>query len=309
MKNLIDNPVSQKLLSDAQSSKMRILLPEDDIRIEEAKEFLLDNNFNIIDLNNEKINDYIEYVSKFKFTSNWTDSMLKTFLDNPVNLSCVMLACNDADGVVAGARTSTSEVIRTAIRLVGINKKTKWVSSMFLMISPDYKQKYSFSDCAVIPEPDIDQLVNIAYEASMSYHLLTSNEPKVAFLSFSTNGSASHYRIDKIKDAAEKFSKQYPNILSEGEIQFDAAIMPDISKKKIPNSTINGEANVFIFPNLDAGNIGYKIAQRLAGYYAWGPLLQGLNKPVNDLSRGCSVQDIINIASITALQSKYNANI
>ena len=309
MKNSINNALSFKLLRGAQNTNMRILLPEDDVRVHKAKEYLIENKFNIIDLNNKRVDDYIEFISKFKFTYNWTDSMKKKYLDDPVHLSCAMLACNDADGVVAGATMSTAEIIRTAIRLIGIDKTTKWVSSMFLMISNDYKKIFSFSDCAVIPEPDLDQLVDIAYQASKLYHILTDNEPKVAFLSFSTKGSASHYRVDKMQNAAERFKNKYPNILSDGEIQFDAAIIPDIAIKKAPDSIINGEANVLIFPNLDAGNIGYKIAQRLGGYYAWGPILQGLKKPVNDLSRGCSVQDIINIASITALQGKHNANI
>ena len=131
---------------------------------------------------------------------------------------------------------------------------------------------------------------------------MTKEDPKVAFLSFSTNGSASHYRIDKVKDAVSIFSKKNPDIIHEGEIQFDAAISPTISNKKNPNSKLSGEANVFVFPNLDAANISYKIARELAGYSACGPLLQGMDKPVHDLSRSCSIEDIINVSIITAIQ-------
>ena len=305
----MNNQLSKKIFKNAQSINARIILPEDDMRIDMAKDTLLKNNFNIIDLKRNKINHYIEFISKFKFTQNWTNNMMHEFLEDPIHLSCTMLACNDADCVVAGATTSTSKIIRTAIRLVGVNKMSKWVSSMFLMISPNSEKIFAFTDCAVIPEPDIDQLVHIGYESSKLYNLLTEEEAKVAFLSFSTMGSASHYRVDKVREATEKFVKKFPNILCDGEVQLDAAIVPSIASKKIINSKINGDANILVFPNLDAGNIGYKIAQRMGGYEAWGPLLQGLNKPVHDLSRGCSIDDIVNIVSIASIQSKSNAHI
>ncbi len=309
MKNLINNTFSQEILEKAQRTKARIILPENDKRVKDAKSFLVKNKINVIDIDYDKINKYLDFISKLKFTKNWTTPMMLEFLDDPIHLSCAMLACNDADGVVAGATVSTAEIIRTAIRLVGIDNSAKWVSSMFLMVSSDYKCKYSFADCAVIPEPDSDQLVSIAYNASKLHKILTGEESKIAFLSFSTIGSSSHYRVEKVKNAYMKFKAKYPKILCEGEIQFDAAWVPDIARDKIPDTIIEGKANVFIFPNLDAGNIGYKIAQRMGNYYAWGPLLQGLKKPVNDLSRGCSIDDIINIASITSLQSNCYANV
>ena len=301
--------LNKRLFNQAKNSNARIILPENDMRIDKAKDYLLSNNFNIINLDREKIDYYIDFISKFKFTQNWTKDMIREYLDDPIHLSCTMLACNDADCVVAGAITSTSKIIRTAIRIVGIDKKSKWVSSMFLMVNPNNDKIYAFCDCAVIPEPDIEQLVYIAIESSKMYHLLTNQAPKVAFLSFSTLGSASHYRVDKVRNATKKFIKKYPNVLCDGEVQLDAAIIPEISSKKIANSRINGDANILVFPNLDAGNIGYKIAQRMGGYEALGPLLQGLKKTVHDLSRGCSVDDVINIASIASIQSNYYANI
>ena len=145
----------------------------------------------------------------------------------------------------------------------------------------------------MIPEPNTEQLVDIAYNASNFHKLLSENNPRTAFLSFSTKGSAQHYRVEKIQEAVKLFGKKYSDILHDGELQFDAAICPEVAKLKDSSSKLNGRANVFIFPNLDSGNIAYKITERLGGYTALGPLLQGLNRPVHDLSRGCSVEDII----------------
>ena len=171
------------------------------------------------------------------------------------------------------------------------------------MVSPNEDLAFSFADCAVIPEPDSNQLVDIAYESSKFHELLTSEKPIIAFLSFSTKGSSSHYRVDKVKKAVDIFGVKYPNILHDGEMQFDAAIDTEVAQSKKANKVLNGNANVFIFPDLDSGNIAYKITEHLAGYSAWGPLLHGLNKPIHDLSRGCDVDDIVSVSMIAALQS------
>jgi phosphate acetyltransferase len=286
------------------SSNANILLPEaDDVRIIEAKKKLKDLGFNILDINDfADDKKYIDFISSKKFTKNWPIIEIKKYLEDPVNKALCVLACKQVDGVIAGASRSTAEIIRSALRVVGIDPSYKWISSAFIMMSPDKKNIFTYSDCAVIPEPSSEQLAYIAKAASDIHTLVTSQKPKVAFLSFSTNGSASHYRVNKVKDAVEIFSKRFPNIEYEGEIQFDAAISEEISKNKNVNSKLKGDANIFIFPNLDAGNISYKITRELAGYSAWGPLIQGLNRPVHDLSRGCSVEDIINIAAITAIQ-------
>ena len=304
--------IRNKILDSGKNSEAQIILPEiNDSRIIDAKKELNSLGFNVLSIDDYKknIDIYLDYINGLPFTKNWPTDNLRLFLEDPINLGMAMVACDDADCLVAGAVTASSEIIRAAIRLVGIRSESSCVSSIFLMIDQDGKNALTFGDCAVIPEPDSKQLVKIAAESAEFHYFLTGEEPSIAFLSFSTKGSASHYRVDKVRNAVEMFAHKYPNIKHDGEIQFDAAIIPEVSKVKTPNSPLAGNANVFIFPNLDAGNIGYKIAQRLGNYSAWGPLLQGLNKPVHDLSRGCSVDDIINVAAIAALQRNMYANI
>ncbi len=298
------NQYFENLFERANLIEASILIPEsDDNRVKEATTQLNQMGFHILDVNDFTDDQkYFDFISSKKFTNNWPAYEIENYLNDPINKALTILACKDVDGVIAGASRSTGEIIRSALRIVGINSNYKWISSSFIMMSPDKNNIFTYSDCAVIPEPTSEQLAYIAKAASDIYTLVTSKEPKVAFLSFSTNSSASHYRVDRVKEAVNIFSKKFPNIKHEGEIQFDAAISEEISKNKNINSNLNGDANVFIFPNLDAGNISYKITRELAGYTAWGPLLQGLNRPVHDLSRGCSVDDIINIAAITAIQ-------
>tara|TARA_B100000614_G_scaffold262812_1_gene298749 strand:- start:2601 stop:3512 length:912 start_codon:yes stop_codon:yes gene_type:complete len=289
----------------ALKKKSKIILPEiNDSRIIQAKEELTKLGFIIhnIDDYNENYSNLFKYIKKKKFTKNWPETEIKKYLDLPLNKSLALLGCGYIDAVVAGAVNSTSDILRSSLRIVGITDQSKWLSSFFLMCSKDYKTKLSFADCAVIPEPTPHQLVSIAENTAKMHELITQEEPKVAFLSFSTNGSASHYRVDKVKEATEIFIKKNPHIICEGEVQFDAAISPNIALKKNSKSNLKGQANVLIFPNLDAGNISYKITRELAGYHACGPLLMGLNKPVHDLSRSCSVNDIINVTIIAAIQ-------
>ena len=297
--------IRNKIFKRAINKNAKIVLPEsEDGRIKEAVQELRLKGFYILDLEefNFKEKKYIDYLSRLSFTKNWSKEMIISYLKNPLNLGATLVALDDADGMVAGSVNSTADVIRTAIRIVGIENKSKWVSSIFLMVHPDEKFIYTYTDCAVIPEPTSEQLAEIAKNAATFHQLLTNEKPIIAFLSFSTKGSSDHYRAKKIHDSVKIFGNKYPNFSFDGEIQFDAAINYEISNKKIKNSKINGSANVFIFPNIDAGNIAYKITERLAGYSAWGPLLQGLKKPIHDLSRGCSVQDIIDITMVAALQ-------
>ena len=297
--------IKEKILERGLLSNSKILIPElDDNRIQKATNELISRGYNIINLDEYSNNydSYLEMLSKLKFCKNWPYQEIKNYLNDPVNYGLIAVANGDADGLVAGATISTGEIIRRAIRIIGINNNSSCVSSIFFMISKNNKQYFTYSDCGVIPEPDVNQLVEIAYNASNFHKLLSEEEPRTAFLSFSTKGSAKHYRVEKVREAVKLFGKKYKNILHDGELQFDSAIDPEVAKLKDPSSKLNGNANVFIFPNLDSGNIAYKITQRIGGYTALGPLLQGLKKPVHDLSRGCSVDDIILVAAISALQ-------
>ena len=294
------------ILKSSLSKGAKIILPEDnDPRVKDAILKLQDLGFNIINPSflKEKKTVYKDIILKKKFTKNWTEKTLNNFLKNPINLSFIALLNGDVDCSIAGATVPTSEVIRSSLRIVGLKKSVDILSSSFFMVSQDSNIQYTYSDCAVIPEPNVNQLCSIAYEASVNHKLLSNTEPKVVFLSFSTMGSSEHYKVKKMQDAAQLFNKKHPDIICDGEMQFDAAINSEIALKKNANNIIKGDANVFVFPDLDSGNIAYKITQHLSGYSAWGPLLQGLNKPIHDLSRGCTVDDIAAISMIAALQT------
>tara|TARA_B100000315_G_C14595987_1_gene599362 strand:+ start:15494 stop:16465 length:972 start_codon:yes stop_codon:yes gene_type:complete len=243
----------------------------------------------------------------FKETTERILSNKKDDIDNalksPECFGAYMVHVGKADGCVCGSVTSTPNTIRAAIRYIGLDDSTDLVSSTFLLLSPKGDKLFTFADCGVVPDPNEEQLVTIALDSSRTHKKLTNEKPVVAFLSFSTKGSAAHKSLDKIISASSRFAKLYPDIPSDGEIQFDSAVIEEISLQKAPNSSVKGDANVLIFPDLNAGNIGYKIAQRLGNYSAWGPLLQGLRKPMMDLSRGCTLDDIVDVTSICSLMS------
>lgn len=226
----------------------------------------------------------------------------------PLVFAALMVRLGYADGSVAGAVHTTADVVRTAIQLIGIEPSFKLVSSFFLMMLCEpfhrYKGGLIFSDCALVVDPDAAQLAEIAMTAADSARNLLMEEPRVAMLSFSTSGSAHHAHVDKVIEATQRVKSQRPGLAIDGDVQLDAAIVAEIAERKIEHSQVGGHANVLVFPNLDAGNIGYKLAERIGGAKAIGPLLQGLNHPANDLSRGCSAEDIYYVIAVTAVQAQ-----
>lgn len=235
-------------------------------------------------------------------TKGITEEVAHQTMENPLYYAGMMLRNGAVSSVVAGAKSSTGDVLRAAIQTVGLAPSATIVSSYFVMILES--SVVLFADCGVVPNPNAKELVSIATSTVENFTQLFPNEvPKVAFLSFSTKGSASSESVVKVQEAFSLFQQINPDILADGELQFDAAFVPEIAKSKAKNSPINGEANIFVFPNLDAGNIAYKIAQRIGRATAIGPIIQGLHKPFCDLSRGCSVDDIIDVASISSLLS------
>jgi phosphate acetyltransferase len=226
---------------------------------------------------------------------------------SPLCFGALMVAARDADGIVAGAATPTADVLRSLILSIGSLGGVACVSSAFLMVIPEAdggERAFIFADPSVIPDPDAGELADIAVASARTMERLTGIKPVVAMLSYSTKGSACHPRIDKVIEATRIARETAPDLVIDGELQVDAAIVPVICEIKAPGSRVAGRANVLIFPNLESANIGYKLVERLAGGRAFGPILQGLARPASDLSRGCGVDDIVNTIAMTAAQKE-----
>ena len=327
---MITIPLLDEIIKKASARKKTLVLPEshDDRVLKAAVEIVAKNIASVILLgDDEKVRGRAKELG-LNFTGirvvDFTKSeMLSDFANSYYNkrkhkgvtieqahevmkrdlfFAAMMVANGTVDCSVAGSFASTGDVMRAGIQCVGMKEGIAVVSSFFLMVFPELT--YSFGDCAVVPNPDATQLADIAISTADNHKILTGEIPYIAMLSFSTKGSAEHELIDKVRQATRIVQEKRPDLNVDGELQFDAAVVDSIGKKKAPGSPVAGQANVLIFPDLQAGNIGYKIAQRLGKAEAVGPVIQGLKKPYFDLSRGCSVEDIVNTSAIAAMMSE-----
>jgi len=273
-----------------------------------------DSGFSLTDIriedpaNSQYHHGYSQTLRELRKHKGMTLAEAELQLLDPLCFADVMLRCDDADGSIAGARYTTGDRVRSALQIVGVAEGFKSVSSFMLMLLEaehhQPKQAMIFSDCALIIDPQSEQLAEIAVAAVQSARQLINDEPRVAMLSFSSEGSASHVLVDRVREATELARRQMPEVAIDGEVQLDAAIVASVAQQKLSRSQTHGTANVLIFPDLNAGNIGYKIAQRFGEVTAIGPILQGLSRPANDLSRGCNADDVYYLIALTAVQSQ-----
>ena len=326
----------EEIKEKARKDLKSIVLPEtDDVRVLQAAEKILKEGFsNVILVGNEenikklaednslniegasiiepaKSEKYEEYVNNFyelRKNKGITLEQAKEMILNNVYFGMMMVKNEDADGLVSGAAHSTADTLRPALQILKTAPGTKLVSSFFLMIVPDCEYgengTFVFSDCGLNQNPTSEELSEIAISSAKSFEQLVGKDSKVAMLSYSTYGSAKSELVDKVVEATKLVKEKAPELKVDGEMQLDAAIVEEIGQKKAPGSEVAGHANTLIFPDLNAGNIGYKLVQRLAKAEAYGPLCQGIAKPVNDLSRGCSSDDIVGVVALTAVQAQ-----
>lgn len=326
----------QDIINRAKANKQRIVLPEgtEERTLKAADQLIADGVAEIILLGNPSdirqnadsfglkhidgatiINPkdhpgkeaYADLLFQLRQKKGMTPEKAAVMVEDPLYLGCLMIKAGDADGEIAGAQNTTGDVLRPALQIIKTTPGISVVSGAFLMFVQDKKYGNDgvlvFADCAVMPNPTAPELAQIAVSTAQTTRSIVGIEPRVAMLSFSTKGSASHEMIDKVTEATRLAKELAPDLKIDGELQADAAIVPAIGSKKAPGSEIAGKANVLVFPTLEVGNIAYKLVERLGNAEAVGPILQGMGAPVNDLSRGCSVDDIYKMVAITANQA------
>lgn len=257
----------------------------------------------------DKLDEYVNTLYDLRKAKGMTEEQAREALTTDMTTyGVLMLKCGDGDGLVSGACHSTANTLRPALQVLKTAPGAKLVSGFFVMNVPNceygHDGTFVFADCALNQDPDPESLAAIANDSANSFRDLVGADPYVAFISHSTKGSAKHALVDKVVEAVNIAKEQYPDLVCDGEMQVDAALVPSVGESKAPGSEVAGKANVLVFPNLDVGNSGYKLVQRLAKAEAYGPMLQGIAKPVNDLSRGCSTEDIIGVVAITAVQAQ-----
>ena len=306
--------IIKKIRQEAKSVAKTIILPEaDEERVRSAAEIIRKESIAKVillgkdSLDKNKIDKFSDEFYQLRKHKNITLEEARKTVSDPVYYAAMMARNDEADGFVAGASHTTPDVAKAAIYCLGLDRRIGTISSSFIMILPDdtfgANGVFLFADCGIIPSPSAKQLASIAIATSNLGKAVLGLTPRVAMLSYSTKGSAQGEMVDKVKEATRMVREMSPDLIVDGELQVDGAIVPEVARIKNPNGIIKGDANILIFPNLEAGNIGYKLVNRLARARALGPLLQGLNKPCSDLSRGCTVDDIVDCVAVTAIRA------